>query len=51
MSDKHINLDFARLLRKMHVKRIKYSPLYEKAFLDREEKTAEEYNQNTTTWD
>jgi len=44
-------LDYADLLRKMNIRRRKINPLYEKAFLDRNEKPASEYNLNTTTWD
>lgn len=51
MSKRDKGLDFADLLSKMHTKTIEMNPLYKKAFLDREEKTASEYNQNTTTWD
>ena len=45
------SVDFTDLLPKMTVKQPKLDPLYEKAFLDRNEKPASEYNQNTTTWD
>ena len=45
------SVDFTDLLLKMQVKTPKLDPLYEKAFLDRNEKTASEFNQNTTTWD
>ncbi len=48
---KTLNLDYANLLSKMSVKKINQNPLYKKAFLDRNEKIASEYNQNTTTWD
>ena len=48
---KRIDLDFAKALSKMSVEKIKRKKLYEKAFHDRNEKTASEYNQNTTTWD
>ena len=57
MSEKKTNVnfvksvDFTDLLPKMSVKTPKISPLYEKAFLDRNEKTASEYNQNTITWE
>lgn len=57
MSDKNKNesfiksVDFTDLLTKMSVKSMEIAPLYEKAFLDRNEKPASEYNQNTTTWD
>lgn len=57
MSDKNKNesfiksMDFTDLLTKMSVKSMEIAPLYEKAFLDRNEKPASEYNQNTTTWD
>ena len=45
------SVDFTDLLPKMTVKQPKLDPLYEKAFLDRNEKPASEYNQNTTTHD
>lgn len=48
---KEINLDYAAMLSKLFTGKIKYKPLYEKAFLNREEPPASEYNQNTTTWD
>jgi len=51
MAEKNINLDFAALLSKMSTVEPERDILYEKAFLDRNEKPASEYNQNTTTWD
>ena len=45
------SIDFTDLLPKMQVRTPKIDPLYEKAFLDRDEKPASEYNQNTTTYD
>ena len=36
---------------KMVVGTVKLDPLYEQAFLSREEKCKTEYAQNTTTWD
>lgn len=45
------SVDFTDLLPKMSVKNPEISPLYQKAFLDRNEKPASEYNQNTTTWE
>ena len=45
------SVDFTDLLLKMQVKTPKLDPLYEKAFLDRDEKPASEYNQNKTTHD
>ena len=45
------SIDFTDLLPKMQVKTSEIDPLYEKAFLDRDEKPASEYNQNTTTHD
>ncbi len=57
MSEKNKNesfiksVDFTDLLTKMSAKSTEIDPLYEKAFLDRNEKPASEYNQNTTTWD
>ena len=45
------NLDYADLLRKMKIRQREVNPLFEKAFLDRNEKPASEYNLNTTTWD
>ncbi len=45
------SVDFTDLLSKMQVGEPKIDPLYEKAFLDRNEKPASDYNQNTTTWD
>ena len=45
------SIDFTDLLSKMQVRTAKIDLLYEKAFLDRNEKPASEYNQNTTTHD
>lgn len=51
MSENFIkSVDFTDLLLKMSLK-TPVNPLYEKAFLDRNEKPASEFNQNTTTWD
>ena len=50
MAEKNINLDFADLLSSVTVEPER-DILYEKAFLDRDEKPASEYNQNTTTHD
>ena len=36
---------------KMVVGTVKLDPLYEQAFLSREDKSTTEYAQNTTTWD
>ena len=35
----------------MQLKEVKPDPLYEKAFLSREDKNTGEYARNTTTWD
>lgn len=35
----------------MLLESVKPDPLYEKAFLSREDKSTTEYAQNTTTWD
>ena len=53
MADKNFvkSMDFTDLLPKRQARTPEIDPLYEKAFLDRNEKTASEFNQNTTTWD
>lgn len=43
--------DFSGLLQKMSIENIRLNPLYEKAYLDRNEMPASEYCLNTTTWD
>ena len=45
------NADFTDLNSKMQVGNPKIDSLYEKAYLDRNEKPASEYNMNTTAWD
>ena len=44
-------LDFKEQTPKIQLKDVKLDPLYEKAFLFREEKNTSEYARNTTTWD
>lgn len=44
-------VDFKDLLPKIQIEKVRLDPLYEKAFLNRDEKTSTEFNQNTTTWD
>ena len=45
------NADFTDLHCEMQVGNPKIDSLYEKAYLDRNEKPASEYNMNTTAWD
>ena len=44
-------IDFKEQTPEMQLKEVKPSPLYEKAFLSREDKNTSEYARNTTTWD
>jgi len=44
-------IDFMELTPKVLTERKKPDPLYEKAFLSREENSESEFCQNTTTWD
>ena len=44
-------LDFSNQIPEFILAPVKLAPLYEKAFLSREEKSKTEYAQNTTTWD
>ena len=44
-------VDFSDVTPKVQIEQTKINPLYEKAFLDKDEKQASEYNQNGTTWD
>lgn len=43
--------DFKEQTPEIQLKDVKPDPLYEKAFLSREDKSTTEYAQNTTTWD
>ena len=44
-------MDFKKQTPEVLIKTEKPDPLYEKAFLSREDKSTTEYAQNTTTWD
>ena len=44
-------IDFKEQTPEMQLKEVKPDPLYEKAFLSREDKNTSEYARNTTTWD
>ena len=44
-------VDFKEQTPEVLLKNEKPAPLYEKAFLSREDKSTTEYTQNTTTWD
>lgn len=44
-------VDFKEQIPEILLKTEKPDPLYEKAFLSREDKSKTEYAQNTTTWD
>ena len=44
-------IDFKEQTPEIQIKEVKPDPLYEKAFLSREDKNTSEYAQNTTTWD
>ena len=44
-------IDFKEQTPEIQIKEVKPDPLYEKAFLSREDKNASEYARNTTTWD
>ena len=44
-------VDFKKLTPEILLKAENPDPLYEKAFLSREDKRKTEYTQNTTTWD
>ena len=44
-------IDFKEQTPEMQLKEVKPDPLYEKAFLSREDKNTSEYAWNTTTWD
>lgn len=45
------NVDFKEVTPEVLIKEKKENPLYEKAFLSREEEKESEFCQNTTTWD
>ena len=56
MQDKKENefaprIDFKEQTPEIQLKDVKPAPLYEKAFLSREDKNRSEYARNTTTWD
>lgn len=44
-------VDFKELTPEVNTDRKRPDPLYEKAFLSREEKSTSEFSGNTTTWD
>jgi len=44
-------IDFWEQTPEIQLKDVKPAPLYEKAFLSREDKNTSEYARNTTTWD
>ena len=44
-------IDFKEQTPEMQLKEVKPDPLYEKAFLSREDKNTSEYARNTATWD
>lgn len=44
-------IDFKEQPPEIQLKEVKPDPLYEKAFLSREDKNTSEYARNTTTWD
>ena len=44
-------LSFSKQQPQMQYTQPKYNPLYEQAYLSREEKESSEYAENTTTWD
>ena len=44
-------IDFKEQTPEMQLKEVKPDPLYEKAFLSREDKNTSESARNTTTWD
>ena len=44
-------VDFKEQTPEMQLKEVKPDPLYEKAFLSREDQNTSEYARNTTTWD
>ncbi len=44
-------IDFMGQTPELQLKKVKPDPLYEKAFLSREDKNMSEYARNTTTWD
>ena len=46
-----LGVDFKEQTPEVLLKNEKPDPLYEKAFLSREDKSTTEYAQNTTTWD
>ena len=46
-----LQVDFKEQIPEVLLKTEKPDPLYEKAFLSREDKSKTEYAQNTTTWD
>lgn len=50
-TDEIVPVDFKEQTPKIEIRSPKPDPLYEKAFLSREDKNTSEYAQNTTTWD
>ena len=44
-------INFKEQTPEIQIKEVKPDPLYEKAFLSREDKNTSEYARNTTTWD
>lgn len=44
-------IDFKDQTPEIQLKEVRFDPLYEKAFLSREDKSGSEYARNTTTWD
>lgn len=50
-TDEVVPVDFKEQTPKIEIRSPKPDPLYEKAFLSREDKNTSEYAQNTTTWD
>lgn len=44
-------IDFKEQTPEIQLKEVKPDPLYEKAFLSREDKNTSEYTRCTTTWD
>ena len=44
-------IGFKEQTHEIQIKEVKPDPLYEKAFLSREDKNTSEYARNTTTWD
>ena len=51
MLEKYDRTFFMDPRHKMVVGTVKLDPLYEQAFLSREDKSTTEFSQNTTTWD